>query len=102
MCLRLRGRGRGPERQLLLCQPVPAGEARAQPVQAKNRKQVDFAAAQRGWDVRRRMSGHEEVHGAPQRTPAVFSGQAGEARGPLAGFQVAAGRGRQLTHAAVG
>ena len=38
----------GSERQLLFCQPVTAGEARAQPVQAKNRKQVDFAEAQMG------------------------------------------------------
>lgn len=63
----------------------PGGEARAQPVQAKNRKQVDFAEVQMGM-------GREEAHvralgGAGwNEKVSLLRSQAGEPGGPQLGF----------------
>lgn len=81
------GEAGGAERQLLFCQPVTAGEARAQPVQAKNRKQVDFAAAQM-------RAGRQAAHvwawrGAWRNgKDSLLRSQAGESRGPRLGFRL--------------
>ena len=74
MCPRLGGRGwrEGSGSCSFVSQP-PRGEARAQPVQAKNRKQVDFAEARTGgWDVRRPTSGQQEVYGGGGKKRAHF------------------------------
>lgn len=63
------------------------GEARAQPVQAKNRKQVDFAKAQTGL-------GREEAHvwalgrARWKEKVSLLSPRAGESGGPQLGFRL--------------
>ena len=88
MCLSLRGRGAGRGAAAVLLPAIHSeGEARAQSVRAKNRKQVDSAEAQMG-------VGQEEAHAwASGGTwwngkASLLSSQAGESRGPQLGFRL--------------
>lgn len=63
------------------------GEARAQPAQAKHRKQVDFAEAQMGVATRRPMAGHREAHSGMGRLSPEFPGWQAAQR-PSSGFRL--------------